>query len=96
MSDGNRFADGRERPNRLVPEEPTEFPPGVCGSRHWSQLAMQFNVEKMACVALPRQAVAVGTQIMFVSPIIENPLDRCSMWTPEHDQLDDVGTRQRQ
>lgn len=70
--------------SKLMPaQQPEEFPPGVCGSCHWSQVARQFNVEKIACVALPRQAVVIGNQIMFVAPVIENPLDRCSMWTPD-------------
>lgn len=68
--------------NRSPSQEPEKYAPGTCGSCHWCRPAMQFNVLKPACVALPKQALCVGTNIAFVNPIIDNLHEGCAMWKP--------------
>lgn len=71
-----------EKSNLAVKTEPQEYPAGTCGACHWARPATQFNVIKHACMALPKQAVCVGTSIAFVNPIIDDLLAGCAMWKP--------------
>jgi hypothetical protein len=71
----------RTKNDRIAP--PVEYQMWQCGSCRWQRDAMQFNVLKPACMALPKQVVSVGNTIACVSPIIENLQDGCSMWTPK-------------
>jgi hypothetical protein len=68
--------------------EPEEHEAGTCGSCHWARIMTQFNVPRPSCTVLPKQAVAVANQVAFVNPVIENPKDSCSMWTPKPNGAD--------
>ena len=52
---------------------------------------MQFNALRAVCVVLPKQVVAVGTNLAFVNPIVENLNDGCSMWHPKPEDSDVEG-----
>jgi hypothetical protein len=67
--------------SKLV-DQVTEYPSGTCGSCHWQRPATQFNVVRPACMALPKQALCVGTNIAFVNPIIDDLHAVCAMWKP--------------